>query len=295
MPQGASVEPLIDEIRQHLIDDDLPTAFEKLLAALDADADDERIQSVRAAVIPRNSAYNHLQRQQDQGVVTPDEVKADHAKIVVALTNILDDLPDILHPPPPSVPVPDRPRLEKILGYNNLLEIAWLERGLTAAKSVCRILHDSGDIARARAFSLQANLLMTNNHVIATANDAAKMVAEFNYQTDIHGALLPSARYKFDSAVFATNEQLDYTLIGLAAPPAAAPPLNTWGTLKLNPNADPGSRRASGHRAASGRHARAKSADGQPGGAGIGNTGSSTPPTPCPVRADRRFSTRIRR
>ena len=238
MSNATTVEMLIDKVRQHLIKDDLPAAFEMLLAALDADADDERIQSVRAAVIARNSAYNHLQRQQDQGVVTPDEVKADHAKIVVALTNILDDLPDILHPPPPSVPVPDRPRLEKILGYNNLLEIAWLERGLSVAKSVCRILFKSG-VPQGTGFLIGEKLLMTNHHVIATPEQAGKMLAEFNYQTDVHGVLLPSARYTFDPAVFMTNPQLDYTLIGLAAPSAPTPPLSTWGTLKLNPNADP--------------------------------------------------------
>lgn len=63
MSSAMNVETLIDEVRQRLIKDDLPAAFAMLLAALDADADDERIQSVRAAVIARNNAYNHLQRQ----------------------------------------------------------------------------------------------------------------------------------------------------------------------------------------------------------------------------------------
>ena len=238
MPNDMDVGTLIDQVRQHLIDNDLPAAFDLLLTALDADAGDERIQNARAAVIARSSAYKQLETQQAQGVLTPAEVNADRAKIIVALNNILDDLPDILNPPPPSVPVPNRQRLEKILGYNNLLEIAWLERGLTVAKSVCRIL-SKNSVPVGTGFLVGQNMLMTNHHVIATVKDADKMMAEFNYQTDMHGVLLQSARYTFDPAVFMTNEQLDYTLIGLAVPAAATPPLSTWGVLKLNPSADP--------------------------------------------------------
>lgn len=238
MPNVMDVGTLIDQVRQHLIDNDLPAAFDLLLTALDADAGDERIQNARSAVIARSSAYKQLETQQAQGVLTPAEVNADRAKIVVALNNILDDLPDILNPPPPSVPVPNRQRLEKILGYNNLLEIAWLERGLIAAKSVCRILLDTG-VPQGTGFLVGNNLLMTNHHVIATVKDVGKMMAEFNYQTDMYGVLLPSARYAFDPKKFMTNEQLDYTLIGLAASAAPTPPLSTWGTLRLNPSADP--------------------------------------------------------
>jgi hypothetical protein len=160
MPQSAETKALVDEIRELVINDELAAAFEKLLVVLDTNSEDERIQNIRAAVIARNSAYNHLILQEKAGTWTRDESKADRAKIAVALTGILDDLPDIIPPPPPSVPVPDRQRLEKIVGYNNLLEIAWLERGLISAKSVCRIIFKTG-IPQGTGFMVGNNLLMT--------------------------------------------------------------------------------------------------------------------------------------
>jgi endonuclease G len=238
MAQSTEVKALVDDIQDLIINDEFAAAFEKLLALLDADSGDERTQSARAAVITRNSAYNRLVRDEQTGVLTRDEFKADRAKIAVALTGILDDLPDIIDPPPPSVPVPDRQRLEKIVGYNNLLEIAWLERGLIGAKSVCRIIFKTGD-PQGTGFLVGNNLLMTNNHVISSPEDAAKMLAEFNYQKDVHGTFLPVARYDFDPTIFMTDQKLDYTLIGLSAADGNVAPLAQWGTLKLNPNADP--------------------------------------------------------
>jgi V8-like Glu-specific endopeptidase len=238
MAQSTETNALVDEIRELIINDEFAAAFEKLLALLDADSGDERTENARAAVISRNGAYNRLVRDEQAGVLTRDEFKADRARIAVALTGILDDLPDILDPPRPSVPVPDRQRLEKIVGYNNLLEIAWLERGLTVSKSVCRILFKTG-VPQGTGFLVGNNLLMTNNHVISSPEDAGKMLAEFNYQTDVNGTLLPVARYDFDPTTFVTDQQLDYTLIGLAAPDGKVAPLAQWGTLKLNPNADP--------------------------------------------------------
>ena len=238
MPQSMEVKAIVDDIQDLIINDEYAAAFEKLLVLLDADSGDERMQNARSAVISRNSAYNRLVRDDEAGVVTRDEFKADRAKIAVALTGILDDLPDILDPPRPTVPVPDRQRLEKIVGYNNLLEIAWLERGLTVSKSLCRILFKTG-VPQGTGFLVGNNLLMTNNHVISSPDDAAKMIAEFNYQTDVSGVLLPTARYAFDPTIFMTDQQLDYTLIGLAAADGSTAPLSQWGTLKLNPNADP--------------------------------------------------------
>lgn len=238
MPQSTETQALVDEIRELIINDEYAAAFEKLLALLDANSGDERTDNARAAVISRNSAYNRLVRDEEAGMLTRDEFRADRARIAVALTGILDDLPDILDPPRPSVPVPNRQRLEKIVGYNNLLEIAWLERGLTVSKSVCRILFKTG-VPKGTGFLVGNHLLMTNNHVISSPDDAAKMIAEFNYQTDVNGVPLPVARYNFDPMVFMTDQQLDYTLIGLATADGNAPPLDQWGTLKLNPNADP--------------------------------------------------------
>ncbi|MCZ7542709.1 MAG: hypothetical protein M5R40_03845 [Anaerolineae bacterium] len=70
---------------------------------------------------------------------------------------MIDELPARLAPeylpvaPPPmeTAPAPPPPREgqplpEKILGINNLRQIAWIEQGIVAARSVCRVLTPEG-------------------------------------------------------------------------------------------------------------------------------------------------------
>lgn len=238
MPSKTSVSAFIDTVRQLIINGEMKTAFEQLLDALEHRAESERGDQLRDAVLARSAEYHRLEREEQAHRLTREEFNVECNKISAALSSMLDDLPDVLEPPPPPVLIPDRERLEKIIGYDNLLEISWLERGLAAARSVCRIVYKNGNPV-GTGFLVSNNLLMTNNHVIASPDDAGKMRVEFNYQTDVSGQPLPVATYDFASKVFLTNKQFDYTLIELAPPADDTPPLSTWGMLRLNPNADP--------------------------------------------------------
>lgn len=239
MSASISIKEFRSELEKLIIEDDLEVVFEKLSDALESRASDERAYKLRDLVITRRSAYTRLAQDQSRGVLTREDFEVKHNEIVNTLLRIIrKDLPDVLDPPPPSIPLPDRQRLEKIIGYNNLLEISWLERGVDVARSVCRISFKNKK-PQGTGFLVGTNLLMTNNHVIDSPEQADRMLAEFNYQTDTNGEPLPVARYQFDSQIFFTNPQLDYTVIGLRAPEGDVPPLPYWGVLKLNPNADP--------------------------------------------------------
>lgn len=238
MPSQTPVSDFVKDVRQLIIKGEMQTVFEQLLNALEHCAKSERGEQLRDAVIARSGAYTRLERDYQAGTLTREDFDVERNKISIALSSMLDELPKVIDPPPPPVLIPDRQRLEKIIGFDNLLEISWLERGLAAARSVCRIAFKKGDPV-GTGFLVSENLLMTNNHVIGSPDAASKMRAEFNYQTDIRGTPLPVARYSFAPKVFLTNQQFDYTLIGLTAPTKDAPPLSTWGMLKLNPDADP--------------------------------------------------------
>jgi endonuclease G len=124
---------------------------------------------------------------------------------------------------------------EKILGINNLKQISWIERGVQVCKSVCRILTPDG---LGTGFLVGRGMIMTNNHVIGTRELAVNSVAEFDYQQDALGRLLPTFRYRLDPDRFYTKAELDYTIVGLKEE-SGKRPLESWGCLQLNPNADP--------------------------------------------------------
>jgi V8-like Glu-specific endopeptidase len=134
-----------------------------------------------------------------------------------------------------ALSIPEEVGLEKILGINNLKQIPWIERGLLVSKSVCRILSPKG---LGSGFLIAPDLLMTNNHVLPSPDAAAQSVAEFNYQQDFEGNLLPNCRYRLDITRFQTSIGLDYTIVGLVADPSK-PDLESWGNVLLNPYADP--------------------------------------------------------
>lgn len=126
---------------------------------------------------------------------------------------------------------------EKILGVNNLKQIAWIDRGLKVSRSVGRVLTPNGV---GTGFLVSPTVIMTNNHVIPTQAIAAGSVIEFNYQLNSDNTSNATVRYELDAEVFKTSpkDMLDYTLVGVKSAPQKRP-LEDWGVLELNPYADP--------------------------------------------------------
>jgi len=128
--------------------------------------------------------------------------------------------------------------LERIWGINNLRQIAWMERGLRATKSVCRILIPSSrGLKFATGFMINSSCLMTNHHVISSVDEAQKAVIEFDYQLDFYREL-KTTRYQLDTSIFITNAELDYTIVGVNHK-SSKMCLEQWGYLELNECANP--------------------------------------------------------
>ena len=121
--------------------------------------------------------------------------------------------------------------LEKIIGENTLQHLYVLELLLERARAVARITGPKGGTG----FLIADNLLITNYHVIADPEAAAKSTFEFDYQLDRDGiAIAPKLAHARPGGLFhaspsikrnASSDALDYAVIELDAVPEGVAPL----------------------------------------------------------------------
>jgi endonuclease G len=235
-----SLQKLLRSIREQIEQGEIQLALDRLQNYLIASAP-----ALYDEVILHTARFNRLRRDERRGTITRDTFEAEVTRITAALLDFLKEIPASISTEmtPFTVPedelkeisLPKEVSLERILGVNNLKQISWIEQGIYEAKSVCRILAPDGV---GTGFLIAQDLLMTCNHVIRSPTMAAQSVVEFNYQQDFKGNLLPPCRYRLDAGWFHTDQSLDYTVVGVLPDPSK-PPLENWGHLLLNPNADP--------------------------------------------------------
>src|SRR4030095_8606527 len=95
--------------------------------------------------------------------------------------------------------------LERILGTNDLVDISFLLRGISAARSTGRVwINDSNNRLRGygTGFLVSPSLMITNHHVLPDANTATFAVIEMDYQFDQNNQLLQSQLFKLDPNSF---------------------------------------------------------------------------------------------
>ncbi len=109
--------------------------------------------------------------------------------------------------------------LERIMGTNDLVSVAFLETGLVKAKTVGRmwICGNSGNLlGYGTGFLISPSLLLTNHHVLPDFDTAKYAKVEFNYQLDTSNNLLPSEMFQLDPASFYfSDESLDFALVAV--------------------------------------------------------------------------------
>ena len=97
---------------------------------------------------------------------------------------------------------------EKISGGADFLPARFLKDGAQSAAAVCRIKLPSGF---GSGFLISSpNFIMTNNHVIASVEDARSAVAEFHFEEGGIGQSLGLEPDRF----FITSVDLDFTIVG---------------------------------------------------------------------------------
>lgn len=126
---------------------------------------------------------------------------------------------------------------ERVVGASDFVAINFLAKGLRAADSVCMVrVPNAGGGWSGTGFLVASDLLLTNNHVLPSADMASQCNAEFGHQHDLDGVLQPSVRFNLaPHRVFYTNSRLDFTLVSVAPYSDGGVPLARYGFLPLIP------------------------------------------------------------
>ena len=124
--------------------------------------------------------------------------------------------------------------LERLFGSNALISAAFLEAGARAARTVARILvltERTGGVERFGTGSLVGpRLLLTNNHVLKTAETAARATIEFGYVLGLDGHSNRTVAFEPEpDALFLTDRELDYTLVAVQEQNEDGEPLAQFG------------------------------------------------------------------
>jgi endonuclease G len=128
--------------------------------------------------------------------------------------------------------------LERVLGGSSeLLGANFLEIGAAAARSVGRInLRGSNGrtLGFGTGFLVSSRLLLTNHHVLATGDEAARSDFELGYQDDTAGRLSAAVVFDLDpEAFFLADPDLDFALVAVRERSGQGAPLADFGWSRL--------------------------------------------------------------
>lgn len=119
--------------------------------------------------------------------------------------------------------------LEAVIAENDLLRISYLVQGVAVSRPICRLRIINGSSEKkGTGWMASPTLLITNNHVLPTKQDASHCLADFNYQEDVDLNLPPLDTFRPQpERFFYTSDQLDFTLVAME-------PVNSKGVRLAN-------------------------------------------------------------
>lgn len=139
---------------------------------------------------------------------------------------------------PLAQPAPDRAhapsagrQLEKIIGANRLMPLAWMKRGLDVARSVGRICTPGGF---GTGFLTTGGWLVTNHHVLPTADDVSKAVLNMNFEDQLDGLPTEPVSYRLDPRTYSGSPDFDCIRVRVLE---TGPPSQSWGVCAFSPQA----------------------------------------------------------
>jgi len=127
--------------------------------------------------------------------------------------------------------------LERILASNDLLNANFLSLAVRAARSVGRIRIRSSNgraLGYGTGFMVSPRLMLTNNHVLGSAQTARSSVVDFAYEDDVDGQPMVPRTFALEPAdFFLTDAKLDYSLVSVATVSQAGDRLAEQGWCQL--------------------------------------------------------------
>jgi len=108
---------------------------------------------------------------------------------------------------------------ERVLGRKDFVGLDYLERGTRSAQAVCRVVIRSGTtiVGFGTGFLVAPRVLITNNHVLGSAADAAGSLAEFNFQRKLDGSSERVVSFALrPQELFLTDTALDFSIVAVA-------------------------------------------------------------------------------
>jgi endonuclease G len=123
------------------------------------------------------------------------------------------------------------------------LNVNYLERGMIAADAVGRIEVRNGDsavVGNATGFMISPRLLVTNHHVLPTADDAAQSWVHFRSEFDALGRPVEPCVFALEpSTFFYTDRDLDVSVVAVAEEtPDRRHRVSRFGWLRLSASGD---------------------------------------------------------
>ena len=102
-----------------------------------------------------------------------------------------------------------------MIGAKDFVGIDFVERALAVARTVGFVNIGSG--GSGTGFMVSPHLMLTNNHVLSTLDEASRSEIIFDYQRDRFGRPMMTHVFKLQpSRFFVTSPDLDYTLVAVA-------------------------------------------------------------------------------
>lgn len=121
--------------------------------------------------------------------------------------------------------------LERVLGKNDLMPIVYLLRGLQRARCVGRVhIKDAQGVGQGfgTGSMISPRLMMTNNHVLASEQDAVFSEIEFDFEVDLANNVRKTVKFGLDpKAFFITDNDLDFTMVAVVPKDGREP--REWG------------------------------------------------------------------
>ncbi|MEE1762576.1 endonuclease [Streptomyces sp. SP18BB07] len=125
--------------------------------------------------------------------------------------------------------------LERLIGRNNLTPVAFLEKGALVARSVGRITLSGPGGGHGTGFMVSPSLLLTNNHVVRSQEEARRSTVAFALQAGVDGRPLVPAVFQLEpQRFFVTDRELDFTLVAVAERGGRGEALSSFGLLPLS-------------------------------------------------------------